>query len=547
MAIGSGTAGFAQGLASGFQTGARYGIEAEDMRARRDMEGRRLRIAEDAAERNKRTDQLQYETLQRSATKQKQQDDAWTMALNELAGGQPIEGDDPSLPSEQRFGRALVGRKPNAAQWTKAANILAKAGLKEGIEYMNFAHGAMQEGAVDLLRAMSSGDLEGAKRAYNATGVNKLVSIGPVQGPDGNPGGQFVFEFEDGSKETYDPRSAFEMLTSPAAYQRYVSEQQASERKAEQERANIDRTKAAAFKDLTANDARVDVAEIGADSRENVAAMRYGSGGAGGGRGGGRGRSGTGIGGGRGDGGEDLWKGAEQRQKVLKDVDDFVLQNFGQADAAGGKQRHTEDSRRVSTIAQQIFGASVENGARMTAADAAYLAVNGRRAVSVPRMVNGRLVAEQIWEVNGVKYPMGAAAKPVTQEQAREYLSTLREQLKGRQIKPEDLRSADDTEALAKALGKPIDEVVREILGAGAAAGAGKDPTSAFVRGKRRQKVREAWSNAPGIAAEKGAAPPGKEAPPGPANWSPRPAQMPRPAAAGRPSGILEIDPMTRR
>lgn len=546
MAIGSGTAGFAQGLASGFQTGARYGIEAEDMRARRDMEGRRLKMAEDTAEINKRTGQLQNEALERSAAKQKAQDEAWTMALNELAGGQPIEGDDPSLPSEQRFGRALVGRKPNAAQWTKAANILAKAGLKEGIEYMNFAHGAMQEGAVDLLRAMSSGDLEGAKRAYNATGVNKLASIEPVQGADGKPSNRFVFKFEDGSPpETYDPRAAFEMLTSPAAYQRYVSEQQAAERKAEQERANIDRTNAAAFKDRTANDTRVDVAEIGAESREDVAAMRLGAGGGGGGRGGSRGRSGTGIGGSgsRGAGSEDLWKGAEQRQKVLKEVDEFVLQNFGQADAVGGKQRHTEDSRRVSSIATQIYGAAVEGGQPMSVADAARLATEGRAAVSVPRMVNGRLVAEQIWEVNGVKYPMGAAAKPVTQEQAREYLSTLREQLKGSQIKPEDLRSADDTEALARALGKPIDEVVRELLGAGA----GKDTTPSFVRGKRRQKVREARSNAPGIAAEKGAAPPGRETPPGPANWSPRPPQMPRPAAAGRPGGILEIDSMMRR
>ena len=94
MAIGSGTAGFAQGLASGFQTGARYGIEAEDMRARRDMEGRRLKMAEDTAEINKRTGQLQNEALERSAAKQKAQDEAWTMALNELAGGQPIEGDE---------------------------------------------------------------------------------------------------------------------------------------------------------------------------------------------------------------------------------------------------------------------------------------------------------------------------------------------------------------------------------------------------------------------------------------------------------------------
>lgn len=448
MNFGSLAGGLAEGLGSGYRTG----MLADNLRNQREMEGRRMGIMEDdARQRRALTDQTMQRN-QRDLDREAREEAAWKESLAVLAPDPSTW--DPNLPASEQVGRVLMAAKPNAETWTKVAAPLLRSGNTKGLEFLNFAWKAREEGAADALRALTSGDMEGAKTAFNGAGQHRVKSIEPTgEGPDGTQSGVFKFTYEDGTTETHNAREAFTTLSSPSAYANYMASLRKQQEESEKNRAEIELKQADAANKRGDNPTKIKVAEINAN-RSNKGRGRGAGGGAGGGD----------------DGGPDMLD-ATRRVQIQKDVDEFVRSNFGTPDPVTGdpaKARHNDNSRRLSTIAAQLMMAAENGGKPMTIQDAGRLATEGRAVYGGAQVdPKGRLVAQQSWEVNGQVYPMGAATRALGKEEVLEYLDTTRSRAieSGKTITPDMLKDVPIDKWAKQAGMKPQELVDRLVNG----------------------------------------------------------------------------------
>ena len=452
MNWGSLAGGLAEGLGSGYRTG----MLATNLKNQNEMEQRRMGIVEEDARQRRQINDLTVQRQQRDMDRDAREEASYKEALSALM---PDPSNvDPNLPASEQFGRTLMGMKPNAAQWTAAANALAKNGNTKALEFMNFAWKAREEGAFDALHALNRGDMEGAKNAFNAAGQNRLKSIEPTgEGPDGTQSGVFKFTYDDGSSETHNVREAFSMLSSPSAYARYTQDLRKQQEESEKNQADVGLKRAQTISALGDNPTKIRVAEIGADKARDVAATKATKGG--GRKGGGKGD----------DEGPDMLD-ATRRVQIQKDVDDFVRSNFGTPDPVTGdpgKARHNDKSRRLSTIAAQLMMAAENGGKPMTIQDAGRLAAEGK-AVQQGVQIDpkGRLVTQQSWELNGQVYPMGSGSRALEKEEVLQLIDQNRESMRVNGLNPtaDQLKATTEVRAMAKQAGISVDEVVKRML-----------------------------------------------------------------------------------
>lgn len=458
------------GLAQGFGQGYRIRSDIEDRRSARDFQQRHIGIMEDNAGMNREVQKTQLTGMRREEQKAQADEDSWRAALSAL---DPAGAIDPSTPASEQLGRKLMSVKPTAAQWAAASNVLLRNGNAKGFEFMKFAQTAREEGAADALAALSRGDTKGAMRAFNAAGMHRLKDVRPAgEGPDGTPSGEYDFEYDDGTVERHNPDTAYEVLTSPAAYDRYVAEKRQRLQESQKTQAEIRSKDAQSFKNMGDNATQIRVAEINAGSREAVADKR----------GAGRGKGTT--------GGDDPFdESAKRRVEISKMVDEYVGKNFGEVDKMDGtKWSHNDKSRKLSAIASQLMVASIEGGKPMNVQDAAIAASQGS-AVYKPAIQNERLVSTQMWRNGDVEYPMGAATKELTKDQVLQYIDSVGDGIRRKgNLTPEQVRDSTDIKIAARQAGMTVEGVVQRIMkgpatqkGASAAAAKGKGAAPGMV------------------------------------------------------------------
>ena len=466
MNWGSLAGGLAEGLGSGYRTG----MLATNLKNQNEMEQRRMGIVEEDARQRRQINDLTVQRHQRDMDREAREEASYKEALSALM---PDPSNvDPNLPASEQFGRTLMGMKPNAAQWTAAANALAKNGNTKALEFMNFAWKAREEGAFDALHALTRGDMEGAKNAFNAAGQHRLKSIEPTgEGPDGTQSGVFKFTYDDGSSETHNVREAFSMLSSPSAYARYTQDIRKQQEESEKNQADIELKQAQASNARGDNPTKIRVAEIGAQKALDVADRRAN-------------RKGGGKGGAGGDDGEVDWKDAKARHDINADIMNAAVAQFSKTplDPVSGKKAPDEYSRNLGEKASRVYLKALEGGRPMTIESSLRIANEGQVTYATKLDPSGRLMTKPGISLNGTVYDDGSVEKPATKQQVIEYLDSTRARAveKGTQITADMLKDVPIDKWAKQAGMKPQELIDRLVSGPPTPKGeqAGGEPAS---------------------------------------------------------------------
>lgn len=142
--------------------------------------------------------------------------------------------------ADDRVGFALW-RQPalfaNPEFLNKAASMFLKAGMPEGVQFLERGSRAQQEGAITAVRALLQGDPAGAEAAFNATGKTKIEpgSLKPIGG-----GRWQATMAGTGQTQTFDPQQMLRSFLNPKDF----FELGLREKKAADDAAHRDRTAA---------------------------------------------------------------------------------------------------------------------------------------------------------------------------------------------------------------------------------------------------------------------------------------------------------------
>ncbi len=134
-----------------------------------------------------------------------------------VGGSAPADVPGPKT-SEHRLGYALW-RQPvllNHPGFLKqAAQIFLKAGMSEGVAWLDRSAKAQQEGGITALRMLLQGDAAGAEQAFNRTGSVKLEpgSLKPAEG-----GKWQATVAGTGEARTFDPQAMLRSYLSPREF-----------------------------------------------------------------------------------------------------------------------------------------------------------------------------------------------------------------------------------------------------------------------------------------------------------------------------------------
>lgn len=453
MNIGS----LAGGLADGFTSGYRTGILGANIKGQQANDERRLKIAEEQNARSAELQGLQIQDAKRAMERQQALDAAHKQALQIMSGASGAQI-DPNAPPDTQIARVMAGGFNDPRALSAAAQVYAQAGHPDAIKWFERSFQAKREGVLDFLDAVDRGNMDEAKSRYNSFGEQRMEAVAPVVGKDGKPTGRVRVKWNDGQEEEMDPDAIKRSVFSYSEWRNMQAEAQKAKSQADKDDAEIKLKKAQAEEAEGRNPTRIRVAEIGADRARSVASIRATA-------------SGGGRGSGRGAGKEpDVWKDAEQRNKVLKEVDDIALNQFGDPNPAStsGARQHNDKSRKVGRAAQMIFSQAVrDKNDNMTQDWAVKIAAEGTPSYEMPRFSNGRLVTKATITYDNVRYPMGTAVKPAEKEQVMEYLNRWASIHKQAERKPTEaqLRAEPEVKAAAKQAGMSVDDVVNKILG----------------------------------------------------------------------------------
>lgn len=121
--------------------------------------------------------------------------------------------------SDDRLGFALwrqpaLFNDPRFAQG--AAQIFLKAGLPEGVKWLERGAKAQEENMLTALRSLLSGDAQGAEEAFNRSGKIRIVPDSLKTLDDGS--GRWQATLADGQTRTFDPREMYRSFISPKDY-----------------------------------------------------------------------------------------------------------------------------------------------------------------------------------------------------------------------------------------------------------------------------------------------------------------------------------------
>lgn len=275
-------------LASGISQGIGTGVQLTNSIASRENEARRLGIAEKGAA-------LDQEVKQRQVDKDKRQEAVYSelAGLVEQAGGAPAGPEAAKLTPEQRVSFGLhrnAGLMRNPQFLNAAAGLFMKAGMPEGVKWLEHAHGAAKENAIEMSQALLSGDPAGALKIYNAGGQEQAQNIEPLMGEDGKPTGKYKVTLADGSGLDLDPKALYRSMLSPSEFFKSLREEEESAARVDNYKANAEylrgRNPTAENVAGIRSDATVKSAETRADATVTAAEIR----GAGRGRGRGTGK-----------------------------------------------------------------------------------------------------------------------------------------------------------------------------------------------------------------------------------------------------------------
>lgn len=453
VGLGALAGGLAQGGLAGYNTAMRW----QDQAADRELRARQVGIQEKSAA-------LEQEQAQKEMERRNREEAAHRAAmqvLSDATGFQP----DPNTPAGDQIGMGLV--KSNALRnpevLTQVANIYGRAGMPEMTKWLEFGFKAEKEGALSMADALKRGDAQGAVQAFNQSGDVRAKSFEPVLLPDGGQSGKWKVTLQDGKSGEVDPTQLERSVLSPNEWRAMQAEDQKRTLESAKTASTVNLQDAQAEHARGINPTALEIAGMRTDSAEAQTAARLAARGAGGG---GKKKGG--------DEGPD-WKEANEQAALSKSIESMVLSNYGDRPNPLDPEKvaHNDRTRRIARTASQLMTQSIKGGNQLPMQDAIEMAANGRGIFTPPKLVGGRLVAEQQLEYNGVIYPLGGAAKPISKDQALQYVETLKSGLQssGKKVTAEQLAAADDIQALAKQAGMPVDALVRNILGQPAGAG----------------------------------------------------------------------------
>jgi hypothetical protein len=159
--------------------------------------------------------------------------------------------------------------------YNQAARIFLKAGMPEGVAFLERGARAQKENAIGALRALLAGDTQGAETAFNGAGGIK-IEPGSIKALEG--GKYQVTIAGTGEMRTFDPREMLRSFLSPRDFFEIARREEADKATA----AHRERTAAdlAAHRDRTASEAerhnreREDILRMSAEDRRDLAAAR---------------------------------------------------------------------------------------------------------------------------------------------------------------------------------------------------------------------------------------------------------------------------------
>lgn len=215
---------FAGGLAQGLNTG----VNMQRAARQDENERRRLAIMEAGATQDQQVKQI---TLDKAGKEKAAYDELARLVEKYSTGSDPAAGGTvpAGATSEQRIGHGLQrnpGLMRNPEFLNAAAPIFIRAGMPEGVKWLEFAHNAAKENFNEMNQRLVSGDVQGALTAYNAGGQAKASTITPVMGSDGKPTGRYMVKMENGSETEIDPVAAFRATMSPSDFFKAMREEQ---------------------------------------------------------------------------------------------------------------------------------------------------------------------------------------------------------------------------------------------------------------------------------------------------------------------------------
>lgn len=461
------------GLAQGFGQGYRLAGERADRNMARELQQRHLGIMEENAGLQRQVVGNQIKQQDRALAKQQREEDAHRQALQLLTQGSGVPV-DPNLPADQQVSRMMVGGGAfrNPAVLNEVAKVYATAGLPEAVKWMEHGYKADRENVLDMVDALKRGDTKAAVDAYNQRGSQQITGIKPAEGKEGTPTGRYRVKFKDGEEGEIDPDQIARSVFSFSEWRDMQEAGRKAQREGVKDQADInlkgaqaEHALAQAEKDRGANETELEKARIAASAK-------------------GKGKgSGSGSGGGDGEGGDPFGASAKRRVEIQKEMDEYVGRNFGKVDQVdSNKWTHTPESRKAATIATQLLMASMEGGRPMAMPDAARAAQEGQSVYTYPELKGGRLVLSQMWEHNGVQYPMGSAEKDASVEQTLGYLDAVGAMARHKGATAADLMKADDIKLAAKQAGITPEQAVKRMLeGAPAAPAKGKGSAPGMI------------------------------------------------------------------
>lgn len=259
-----------------FVAGLGTGYMAGENNRRQEEAGKRaeraLKLQEDSAAITNQLQQEQLDQVRRQQATQRQLADL----VDEFNGTKqaPTEQreDGPNPPPTRSDGDRIgfgLYRNPdllsNSDFATRAGQIFLRAGMPEGIAWLERAGKAQKENAITALQHLVGGDTQAAADAFNKAGQHKVTGIEDLGG------GKFRVGFNNGQNKEIDAQRALRSYLSPKdffelaqkdpyykAYADYLS----------------GRNDASVTRATVAGDARVEAAGVAADGRVDAATIR---------------------------------------------------------------------------------------------------------------------------------------------------------------------------------------------------------------------------------------------------------------------------------
>lgn len=130
---------------------------------------------------------------------------------------QQLRGEVAKRVSMEKIGFGLW-RNPNLFKdpqfATRAAQLFLKAGMSEGVKWLERGAQAVEENGIDGLRRLMSGDARGAEQVFNQSGRLRVVPGSTRE--VGN--GKWEITLEGGEKQTIDPRQMLRSFLKPSEF-----------------------------------------------------------------------------------------------------------------------------------------------------------------------------------------------------------------------------------------------------------------------------------------------------------------------------------------